>query len=33
MSILEVDGLAHSFADKQLYQNAAFRLNKEDHMA
>ncbi|KRL97782.1 ABC-F family ATP-binding cassette domain-containing protein [Liquorilactobacillus satsumensis] len=32
MSILEVDGLAHSFADKQLYQNAAFRLNKEDHM-
>lgn len=32
MSILEVEGLSHAFADKQLYQDANFRLNKEDHM-
>lgn len=32
MSILEVNGLSHTFADKQLYQDASFRLNKEDHM-
>ncbi|KRN08694.1 ABC-F family ATP-binding cassette domain-containing protein [Liquorilactobacillus mali] len=32
MSILEIDGLSHAFADKELYQDASFRLNKEDHM-
>lgn len=32
MSILEVEGLSQSFADKRLYQNASFQLNKEDHM-
>ncbi|KRL37981.1 ABC-F family ATP-binding cassette domain-containing protein [Liquorilactobacillus uvarum] len=32
MSILEVEGISHTFADKQLYQDASFRLNKEDHM-
>ena len=32
MSILEVEGLSMSFDDKQLYKDASFRLNKEDHM-
>ena len=32
MSILEVTHLSHSFADKTLYEDASFRLNKEDHM-
>lgn len=32
MSILEVENLTMSFADKQLYSDASFRLNKEDHM-
>lgn len=32
MSILEVDHLSHAFAYKQLYDDASFRLNKEDHM-
>lgn len=32
MSILEVSDLAMTFDDKQLYQDASFRLNKEDHM-
>lgn len=32
MSILEVEGLSMSFDDKQLYRDASFRLNKEDHM-
>ncbi|MFT9213055.1 ABC-F family ATP-binding cassette domain-containing protein [Liquorilactobacillus ghanensis] len=32
MSILEVENLSQSFADKQLYHQASFRVNKEDHM-
>lgn len=32
MSILEVEHLSMAFADKQLYEDASFRLNKEDHM-
>lgn len=32
MSILEVENLSQSFADKQLYHRASFRVNKEDHM-
>ena len=32
MSVLEVEHLSMAFADKQLYEDASFRLNKEDHM-
>lgn len=32
MSLLTVDGLSQGFADKTLYQDASFVLNKEDHM-
>ena len=32
MSILEVTDLSMSYADKQLYDQASFVLNKEDHM-
>lgn len=32
MGILEVKHLSMSFAEKQLYQDASFDLNKEDHM-
>lgn len=32
MSVLEVDHLSMAFADKQLYEDASFRFNKEDHM-
>ena len=32
MSILEVTGLSQAFAGKQLYKDAEFQLNKEDHM-
>lgn len=32
MSILEVSGLTMGFAEKELYTDASFTLNKEDHM-
>jgi ATPase subunit of ABC transporter with duplicated ATPase domains len=32
MSILTVNGLSYSVKNKELYQNASFNLNKEDHM-
>lgn len=32
MSILEVTDLSMSYADKQLYDQTSFVLNKEDHM-
>lgn len=32
MSVLEVEHLSMAFADKQLYEDASFRFNKEDHM-
>ncbi|WP_412989767.1 ABC-F family ATP-binding cassette domain-containing protein [Pediococcus siamensis] len=32
MSILAVENLSHGFADKRLYEDASFDLNKQDHM-
>lgn len=32
MSILTVTGLSQRFVDKQLYQDASFQVNKEDHL-
>ena len=32
MSLLSVENLSQSFPDKELYQDASFELNKEDHM-
>ena len=32
MSLLSVEHLSHGFADKELYEDANFELNKEDHM-
>ena len=32
MSLLSVEHLSHGFADKELYEDASFELNKEDHM-
>lgn len=32
MSILTVTGLSQRFIDKQLYQDASFQVNKEDHL-
>jgi ATPase subunit of ABC transporter with duplicated ATPase domains len=32
MSLLEVDGLSMSFADKKLYDDASFQLNAHEHM-
>lgn len=32
MSILSVANLSHGFADKKLYDDAGFELNKQDHM-
>ncbi|KRN27532.1 hypothetical protein IV38_GL001987 [Lactobacillus selangorensis] len=32
MSVLTVENLSQRFIDKQLYQDASFQLNKEDHM-
>lgn len=32
MALLEVSGLSMSFADKQLYEDAEFQLNKHEHM-
>lgn len=32
MSILTVSGLSQRFVDKQLYQDASFQVNKEDHL-
>ena len=29
MSLLEIDGLTHSFGENVLYKNAGFTLNKE----
>ena len=33
MSLLEIDGLTHSFGENVLYKNAGFTLNKGEHMA
>lgn len=32
MSLLEIEGLTHSFGDNLLYKNAAFSLNKGEHI-
>ena len=32
MSLLEIDGLTHSFGENILYKNAGFLLNKGDHV-
>ena len=32
MPLLEVDDLSMSFADKKLYENASFTLEKGEHM-
>lgn len=32
MSLLEIEGLTHSFGDNTLYKNAAFTLNKGEHI-
>ena len=32
MSLLEVEDLSMAFADKRLYDDASFQLNKGEHM-
>ena len=32
MSLLEIDGLTHSFGENVLYKNAGFTLNKGEHI-
>ena len=32
MSLLEIEGLTHSFGDNLLYKNASFSLNKGEHI-
>ena len=32
MSLLEIEGLSHSFGDHVLYKNAGFTLNKGEHV-
>lgn len=32
MSLLEVEGLSHSFGENTLYRNASFTLNKGEHI-
>lgn len=32
MAVLDVSGLTMSFADKKLYENASFQLEKGEHM-
>ncbi len=32
MALLEVEDLSMSFADKNLYEDASFQLNKGEHM-
>lgn len=32
MSLLEIEGLTHSFGENLLYKNAGFTLNKGEHI-
>lgn len=32
MSLLEIEGLTHSFGENVLYKNAGFELNKGEHV-